>query len=68
MKYWLLPLLVLFLLVPYGLQQAHAACSNPPRPGVDYSGCDLTSKGINFYNLDLSGVHLAGVPWMNQDK
>src|SRR5574340_727873 len=59
-KYWLLLILALFLIVPYGLQQAHAACSDPPGPGVDYSGCDLTSKGINFNNLDLSGSNLAG--------
>src|SRR5574337_387645 len=60
MKYRLLFPLALLLLVPYGLQQAHAACSDPPGPGVDYSGCDLTSKGINFNNLDLSGSNLAG--------
>lgn len=32
---------------------AHAACTDPPRPGVDWTRCDFS--GRTFTNLDVSG-------------
>src|SRR5574337_1789204 len=63
--YALIPVLALIIMIPYGLQPAHASCSDLPGPGVDYSGCDLTSMSINFNNLDLSGANLAGADLSN---
>src|SRR5574337_1830755 len=63
--YALIPVLALIIIIPYGLQPAHAACSDPPGPDVDYSGCDLTSMNIDFNNLDLSGANLSGADISN---
>lgn len=33
--------------------QAHAACTDPPRPGVDWKRCDFSER--TFANFDVSG-------------
>jgi hypothetical protein len=34
-------------------------CNAPAAPGVDWSGCNQTGKGLNLANVDLSGANLS---------
>ena len=55
---------VFSLMISFSNQNAFAACSDPPAPGVDWSGCDKSGEDLpiaDLSNADLSGADLSNI-------
>lgn len=51
--------------LPFFAASAHAACTDPPGPGVNWQRCNF--DGLDLTNLDLQGARLRGSSFFRTD-
>ena len=55
------------LLALFGSAPAYAACADPPRPGVDWSGTDCEKRRLVLRGENLKNARLAGADMGRSD-